>query len=165
MDRMLDEYLDFARGEGGEKAQLVDLGEVIRDVAEAVGRAHSGDKTLVLDIPPGTLMAVKPQALRRCLSNLIDNAMKHGRQVRVTLSRLDRMAEIHVDDDGPGIAPEQRDEAMKPFRRLDEGRNLQSGGVGLGLAIANDIARAHGGELVLGDSPDGGLRATVRLPL
>jgi two-component system osmolarity sensor histidine kinase EnvZ len=111
------------------------------------------------------LLAVKTSALRRCVTNLIDNALKHGRQVRVSLERAPHAAEIHVDDDGPGIAPDQREEALRPFHRLDEGRNLQSGGVGLGLAIARDIARAHGGELLLSESPTGGLRATVRLPV
>jgi two-component system osmolarity sensor histidine kinase EnvZ len=165
MGRMLDEYLDFARGEGGEKAQLVDLGDLVRETAEAAARARPGGEGLRLEAPSGTFMAVKPQALRRCLTNLIDNALKHGRQVRVSLLREERFAEIHVDDDGPGIKPEKREEALKPFHRLDEGRNLQTGGVGLGLAIASDIARGHGGELILSDSPDGGLRATVRLPL
>jgi two-component system osmolarity sensor histidine kinase EnvZ len=165
MERMLDEYLDFARGEGSEKAQLVDLGDLLRETAEAAERARPGGERLLLEAPPGTLMAVKPQALRRCLINLIDNAMKHGRQVHVSFKREARFVEIHVDDDGPGIKPEKREEALKPFRRLDEGRNLQTGGVGLGLAIASDIARAHGGELLLSDSPEGGLRATVRLPV
>jgi two-component system osmolarity sensor histidine kinase EnvZ len=85
--------------------------------------------------------------------------------VRVSLELGARFAEVHVDDDGPGIAPDKREEALLPFRRLDEGRNLQTGGVGLGLSIARDIARAHGGELLLSQSPDGGLRATIRLPV
>jgi two-component system, OmpR family, osmolarity sensor histidine kinase EnvZ len=165
MERMLDEYLDFARGEGGEKAQLVDLGDLLRETAEDAQRARPGGEKLALDTPQGTMLAVKPQALRRCFTNLIDNAIKHGRHVRVSLLREDRFAEIHIDDDGPGIAKDQREEALKPFRRLDEGRNLQKGGVGLGLAIANDIARGHGGELLLSDGPYGGLRATVRLPI
>ena len=166
MQRMLDEYLDFARGEEGEKSQLADLGDLVRDAAEAAARARTGgENRLVLEVPSGTLLSVKANALRRCVTNLIDNALKHGRQVRVSLTRTARFAEIHVDDDGPGIAPEQREEAFRPFHRLDEGRNLQSGGVGLGLAIARDIARAHGGELLLADSPLGGLRAIIRLPV
>jgi len=166
MERMLDEYLDFARGEEGEKAQLTDLGDLVSDAAAAAARARSGGADrLVVNAPYGTLLAVKTSALRRCVTNLIDNALKHGRQVRVSLERTSHAAEIHVDDDGPGIAPDQREEAMLPFHRLDEGRNLQSGGVGLGLAIARDIARAHGGELLLNESPSGGLRATVRLPV
>jgi len=81
------------------------------------------------------------------------------------LSRDDRFAEIAVEDNGPGIAQARREEAFRPFHRLDEGRNLQSGGSGLGLAIARDIARAHGGDIVLSDSALGGLKATIRLPL
>ena len=134
MQRMLDEYLDFARGEEGEKSQLADLGDLVRDAAEAAARARTGgENRLVLEVPSGTLLSVKANALRRCVTNLIDNALKHGRQVRVSLTRTARFAEIHVDDDGPGIAPEQREEAFRPFHRLDEGRNLQSGGVGLDL--------------------------------
>jgi two-component system osmolarity sensor histidine kinase EnvZ len=166
MERMLDEYLDFARGEGGEKSQLADLGDLVRDAANACARARrGGEDRLALEAPSGVLLAVKASALRRCVTNLIDNAFKHGRRVRVSLELEARFAEVHVDDDGPGIALDKREEAFRPFHRLDEGRNLQSGGVGLGLAIARDIARAHGGELLLSESPDGGLRATIKLPV
>lgn len=163
MERMLDDYLDFARGEGGEKSKLTDLGALVRDAAEAVRRARQGE--LQLQVPEGVLVAVKKNALRRCVSNLIDNALKHGSIAIVSLDLDARFAEIHVDDDGPGITPNLREEAFRPFHRLDEGRNLQTGGVGLGLSIARDIARAHGGDLTLGESPRGGLRATVRLPI
>ncbi|MDE2134759.1 MAG: HAMP domain-containing protein [Alphaproteobacteria bacterium] len=166
MERMLDEYLDFARGEGGERAQLVDLGDLVRGAAEAAARARRGaEKRLSLETPSGVLLAVKTNALRRCVTNLIDNALKHGRHVRVSLAREARFAEVHVDDDGPGIAENMREEAFRAFHRLDQGRNLQTGGVGLGLTIARDIARAHGGELLLSQSPAGGLRATIRLPV
>ena len=166
MERMLDEYLDFARGEGGEQSQLADLGDLVRDAAGASARARrGGEERLTLETPGGVLLPVKTNALRRCVTNLIDNAFKHGRLVRVSLELGARFAEIHVDDDGPGIAPEKREEALRPFHRLDEGRNLQTGGVGLGLTIARDIARAHGGELLLSESPDGGLRATIKLPV
>jgi two-component system osmolarity sensor histidine kinase EnvZ len=96
---------------------------------------------------------------------LIDNALKHGRHVDVSLQRNGQTVEILVDDDGPGIPEARREEAFRPFHRLDEGRNLQSGGSGLGLAIARDIARAHGGDLTLSDSALGGLRAAIRLPV
>jgi two-component system, OmpR family, osmolarity sensor histidine kinase EnvZ len=163
MERMLDDYLEFARGEGGEKSQLVDLGALVRDAAEAAGRARPGP--LEVGVPDGVLLSVKANALRRCVTNLIDNALKHGLSAAVSLDLGARFAEIHVDDDGPGIPPEKRDEAFRPFHRLDEGRNLQTGGVGLGLSIARDIARAHGGDLSLSTSPRGGLRATIRLPI
>jgi len=162
MERMLDDYLEFARGEGGEKSQIADLGALVRDAAEAAGRARPGP--LAIAVPDGMLLSVKAHALRRCVTNLIDNALKHGNSAAVSFELVGHYAEIHIDDDGPGIAPEQRDEAFRPFHRLDEGRNLQTGGVGLGLTIARDIARAHGGDLLLSGSPRGGLRATIRLP-
>ena len=120
---------------------------------------------MAVSTPDVMPVSVKPAALRRCLSNLIDNAFKHGRMVRVTLARDDRLAEIMVEDDGPGIPETRHEEAFRPFHRLDEGRNLQVGGSGLGLAIARDIARAHGGDIVLGKSELGGLKATIRLPV
>lgn len=163
MERMLDDYLDFARGEGGEKSQIADLSQLIRDAADAAGRARPGP--LTLHVPEGVLVSVKPRALRRCVTNLIENALKYGHSASVSLDLQTRFAEIHVDDEGNGIAPDLREEAFRPFHRLDEGRNLQTGGVGLGLAIARDIARAHGGDLTLSDSPKGGLRATIKLPI
>ncbi len=100
------------------------------------------------------MVSVKRAALRRCLTNLVDNALKHGARVAVDLTRDERLVEIAVEDDGPGIPEARREEAFRPFHRLDEGRNLQSGGSGLGLAIARDIARAHGGDIVLDKSRD-----------
>ena len=163
MERMLDEYLDFARGEGGGTAELADLGSLLRDAADAATRVRpAGRGRLTLEAPDGILLAVKTNALRRCVANLIDNALKHGTQVRVSLVREGRYTEVRVDDNGPGIPTDQREEAFRPFHRLDG--KPQIGGVGLGLTIARDIARAHGGDLVLSQSPEGGLRATIRLP-
>ena len=117
-------------------------------------------------IAPETMaFSGKRAGLRRCLTNLVDNALKAGRHVSVSLSRQDRYAEIAVEDDGPGIPESRREEAFRPFHRLDEGRNLQTGGSGLGLAIARDIARAHGGDILLDKSSLGGLKATIRLPV
>jgi two-component system, OmpR family, osmolarity sensor histidine kinase EnvZ len=165
MEHMLDEYLEFARGAGGERAEVSDLGHIAKDAVDAAARARSATPDrLSIDLPPGVVISVRPRALRRCLVNLIDNALKHGGKVAVSLRRDDRTAELIVDDDGPGIEPARREEAFRPFHRLDQGRNLQIGGVGLGLAIARDVARAHGGEIVLEGSPLGGLRAIVRLP-
>lgn len=164
MEHMLDEYLAFARGEGGEESQTADLTELVRDTAAAAARArqHEG---LAVNAPGPVWVSVKRAALRRCLTNLVDNALKHGTRVAVTLVQSEKLVEIVVDDNGPGIAPGRREEAFRPFCRLDEGRNLQAGGSGLGLAIARDIARAHGGDIILGDSDLGGLKATIRLPV
>ena len=164
MEHMLDEYLAFARGEGGEESLPTDLGELVRDAAVAAAKARQRDG-IAVTAPEHVTVSVKRAGLRRVLSNLLDNALKHGSKVAISLERDERMVEIAVEDNGPGIPEARREEAFRPFHRLDEGRNLQSGGSGLGLAIARDITRAHGGDLVLGYSSLGGLKATVRLPV
>jgi two-component system osmolarity sensor histidine kinase EnvZ len=164
MEHMLDDYLAFARGEGGEESSLTDLSELLRDVASAAERAQPGARIAVA-APAHVPVSVKRAGLRRVFANLIDNALKHGAQVAVSLTQDERLVEIAVEDNGPGIPEPRREEAFRPFHRLDEGRNLQSGGSGLGLAIARDIARAHGGDIVLSESPLGGLKATIRLPV
>ncbi len=166
MEHMLDDYLAFARGEGGEESEDSDLGELVRDTAQAAAKARAADEDrLSVTAPAHVRLSVKRAALRRCLTNLVDNGLKAGRHVAVTLTQGARHAEIAVEDDGPGIPESRREEAFRPFHRLDQGRNLQSGGSGLGLAIARDIARAHGGDITLGKSPMGGLKATIRLPV
>ena len=164
MEHMLDDYLAFARGEGGEAAEDTDLGELVRDTAAAAAKAREG-RDVAVSGPEHLNLSVKRAALRRCITNLVDNALKAGSIVEVALSRDERFAEIAVEDDGPGIPESRREEAFRPFHRLDEGRNLQTGGSGLGLSIARDIARAHGGDIVLDKSSLGGLKATIRLPL
>ena len=163
MERMLDEYLAFARGEGGEQAAACDLGELISEIAEDARR--KGGTAIDLTVTGDVVVPVKRNALKRCIVNLVDNAMKYGARTSISLARDGDHVVVTVEDDGPGIPAERRQEAFKPFRRLDEGRNLARGGVGLGLAIARDIARGHGGDVRLGDSSLGGLRATVRIPV
>jgi two-component system osmolarity sensor histidine kinase EnvZ len=166
MEHMLDEYLAFARGEGGEESVVTDLAGLVRDTASGVARAKPGGPArLTVEAPETASLSVKPAALKRCLTNVIDNAFKHGRQVAVTLTCDARWAQIAVEDDGPGIPEARREEAFRPFHRLDEGRNLQKGGSGLGLAIARDIARAHGGDITLDQSAMGGVKAVIRLPV
>ncbi|HEX4273393.1 MAG TPA: ATP-binding protein [Rhizomicrobium sp.] len=164
MEHMLDEYLAFARGEGGEESQVTDLSELVRDTANAAAKARQRED-IAIQTPDRVMVSVKRAGLRRVLTNLVDNALKHGSHVAVTLTQDERLAEIVVEDNGPGIPEARREEAFRPFHRLDQGRNLQSGGSGLGLAIARDIARAHGGDIVLDKSPMGGLKATIRLPV
>jgi two-component system osmolarity sensor histidine kinase EnvZ len=166
MEHMLDDYLAFARGEGGEDAEETDLGELVRDTAMAAAKARAADDDrLTVTAPEHVILSVKKAALRRCLTNLVDNALKASRNVAVTLQPGERHTHIVVEDDGPGIPEDRREEAFRPFHRLDQGRNLQSGGSGLGLAIARDIARAHGGDITLDKSSLGGLKATIRLPV
>jgi two-component system osmolarity sensor histidine kinase EnvZ len=110
-------------------------------------------------------VTIRRDSLKRCISNLVGNAQRHGTQIVLSAVKDGRALFIHVDDNGPGIPEEQRADVFKPFVRLDEARNIDEGGSGLGLAIARDIARAHGGDVMLLDSPMGGLRATIRVPV
>ena len=109
--------------------------------------------------------SVRPDAFKRCVANLVGNAQRHGQKISIEAVRDQRFLTIHVDDDGPGIPANKREEVFKPFLRLDDARNQDEGGTGLGLAIARDIARSHGGDIELDRSPLGGLRATVKLPI
>lgn len=162
MERMLEEYLAFARGEGGEQAAETDLGQLLTEIADDARR--KGASAVDITASGELTIPVKRNALKRCITNLVDNAVKYGSRVSLTARRLEDEIEIAVEDDGPGIPVERRVEAFKPFRRLDEGRNLERGGVGLGLAIALDIARGHGGDVTLDESRFGGLKAAVTLP-
>jgi two-component system osmolarity sensor histidine kinase EnvZ len=162
MEHMIDEYLAFARGESGEPPQSVDLTELIAGV---VGAAVRSGAVVEAEVSPDLTVELRPNAFKRALANLIDNAAAHGEHVRVTAaSRLTGGVEIAIDDDGPGIPEDRYEEAFKPFSRLDESRNQNEKGVGLGLAIARDMARGLGGDLVLERSAMGGLRAVMRLP-
>ena len=111
------------------------------------------------------IVTVRPAAFKRCLANLVSNAARFASAVAITGHRDHRWLTVSVDDDGPGIPANLREEVFKPFLRLDDARNQDEGGTGLGLAIARDIARSHGGDITLGDSPLGGLRATVKVPV
>ena len=162
MEHMVDEYLAFARGEGGEGAEPVLLRPLIEAVTQ--GAARLGTRVKV-SVEPDLSVTVRPNALRRALSNLVMNAAAHGERVEVTARPVaGGLLEILVDDDGPGIPADRYEEAFKAFARLDESRNQNVKGVGLGLAIARDVARGHGGDILLEASPLGGLRAIVRLP-
>ena len=164
MSRMLEGYLAFARGESGdagEQAVPTDLRQLLEEVqSDAERQGHVTE----LDIVGDPIITVRPDAFRRLLFNLVGNAARHGDRIEIIANHETRWLILHVDDDGPGIPADKREEVFKPFVRLDEARNQDEGGSGLGLAIARDVARTHGGDIVLGESPLGGLRATVRLP-
>jgi len=162
MEHMIDEYLAFARGEGGETPETIDLAPLLGEVVEGARRAGA---EVGVELEPGLAARARPNALRRALSNLVMNAAAYGERVVVSArARPQGGVEIAVDDDGPGIPETQYDEAFKAFGRLDEARNQNAKGVGLGLAIARDVARGHGGDIVLERSSLGGLRAVIRLP-
>jgi two-component system osmolarity sensor histidine kinase EnvZ len=161
MEHMIDEYLAFARGQGGEAPDMID----VRALLDAVGQdAVRAGGAVAIAAPDGLKVAARPVALKRALENLVMNAVAHGDQVRLSAEAAPGETRINVDDNGPGLAPEHYEDAFAPFGRLDDARNQNAKGVGLGLAIARDVARSHGGEVVLERSPLGGLRAVLRLP-
>jgi two-component system, OmpR family, osmolarity sensor histidine kinase EnvZ len=161
MEHMVLGYLDFAHGEGSETPVETDLSLLLEDVTAVMRREGA---SLSLDAPSEYLLPVRPNALKRCLINLINNARRYGSHVWLTATPRDDGLDILVDDDGPGIAPADRDRVFRAFVRLDPSRNPATGGVGLGLTIARDVARGHGGDVRLETSPQGGLRARVSLP-
>ena len=162
MGQMLEGYLAFARGDTSELSTPTDVAALLEDLradAERHGAAISLETKGDLDI------RVRPMAMKRCVGNLVANAQRYADCVRITAKREAQFVSIVVDDDGVGIPPEHREDVFRPFYRLDEARNQDEGGAGLGLAIARDIARSHGGDIILSDSPMGGLRAAVRIPI
>ena len=162
MEQMLEGYLAFARGEGTEQAQPIDLARLLREVTNDA--RHSG-RRIVLRAEEPLTVTLRPNAFKRSLTNLVQNACRYGKSVEVAARLAHGQLEVTIDDDGPGIPPEKRADVFKPFFRLEASRNPMTGGVGLGLTIARDIVLGHGGELVLGDAPQGGLRATVLIPV
>jgi two-component system, OmpR family, osmolarity sensor histidine kinase EnvZ len=162
MERMVDEFLSFARGDATEDATPVDVVALVRRAVEDAVRG--GQVVQLGEVDGGGLVALRPMAVRRALDNLIGNAVRYGTRAVVSVAITERAVRLTVEDDGPGIPRARRDEAMAPFARLDAARNPnRGGGAGLGLTIAADIARSHGGTLRLGDSDIGGLKAELVL--
>ncbi len=162
MERMLEAYLAFAKGDQDEAVVDVDIAALLEEIrfdagrnGDAVDVSAEGDLTLPL----------RRHAFKRCLTNLIENGCKYADHVTVTAQRAPHLITIFVDDDGEGVPEDQYEEVFRPFHRLDQARNLDEGGTGLGLAIARDVARSHGGDIVLMQSPLGGLRAQITLPV
>ncbi|MCH2274124.1 ATP-binding protein [Thalassospira sp.] len=162
MERMVDAYLAFARGEEGEKAVPTDIGKLITD---QVGESLRDGQQIDLHIADSLEMDLRPQSVRRCLANIMSNAGRYANNLSVRAGRRGQDYEIVFDDDGPGIPVDKREDVFKPFYRLEESRNQATGGVGLGMTIARDSARGHGGDVFLEDAPGGGLRVRLVLPI
>ena len=161
METMLSGYLDFAKGEGGEKQVLTNLSNMLNIV---VSQARRKGGVIDLHVEGEINVHVRPKVFKRSLINLIDNAVRYAEHVSLRVGKRESFVDIIIDDDGPGIPEESREDVFKPFFRIEESRNLETGGVGLGLSIARDVVRGHGGEIILDTSPVGGLRARIRLP-
>ena len=156
MERMIGGYLAFARGEGSEQAEPANICAVLEEVAASARRAGAD---VSLDAPAALTLSLRVDAVRRAITNLVDNARRHARHIALAAMQQGRAVLVTVDDDGPGISPERRESVFRPFE------SSETGGTGLGLTIARDIVRAHGGEIILEKSPLGGLRARIRLPV
>ncbi len=163
MENMVEGYLAFARGEGTEQPVPTNLGELLRELVDQIKSEKRGAIDLHLEEP--LALPLRPEAMRRCLANLIGNAQKYAENVSVTACARKRSVDITIDDDGPGIPEAERENAFKPFFRIDRSRNPETGGIGLGLTIARDVVRSHGGDVLLEDAPGGGLRARIWLPV
>ena len=165
MQHMLEDYLAFAKGDGGEEAKPTNLRELLQEIyaeAQIYGRQ--------IDLKmrrrrEDLILPLKRQALKRAITNLVSNAARYGDQVVIRAATEGQWVRIEVDDDGPGIPASERENVFRPFYRIDHARNQDEGNSGLGLAIARDIAKSHGGEIALGQSSMGGLRAIISLPI
>ncbi len=162
MRSMLEAYLAFAKGDTGELPVATDIRALLEELKSDAER--DGHVTQI-SVSGETTVTVRPLAFKRCLSNLVTNAQRYGERLALAAERVGAHLYITIDDDGPGIPQDLREDVFRPFFRVDEARNQDEGGTGLGLAIARDIARAHGGDISLSDSPLKGLRATVRIPV
>jgi two-component system, OmpR family, osmolarity sensor histidine kinase EnvZ len=162
MEGMVDAYLAFARGEESEPALTTEVKDLLEEIVAAARRQHPD---IELKATEGLSLKLRRDAMKRCVENLLSNALRYGKRACVSMNVRSNAIDIIVDDDGPGIKPDQREDVFRPFFRLDDSRNPGTGGVGLGLTIARDIARFHGGDVVLENSPMGGVRARVWVPL
>ncbi|MCZ4281870.1 ATP-binding protein [Kiloniella laminariae] len=165
MEQMINGYLAFARGEGREETVSCEITGLLRDLVDQLGQNNN---PIDLHIEEDIVIQLRKESFKRAVSNLVTNAQRYAQHVMVCArkrkSASGYLLEITVDDDGPGIPPESRLDVLKPFFRLEQSRNQATGGVGLGLSIANDVISNHGGDLSLEDAPGGGLRARIILP-
>jgi two-component system, OmpR family, osmolarity sensor histidine kinase EnvZ len=162
MEAMVEGFLAFARDQSEEETTAADIGAIITSVADEANR-NGGN--IVVKRAETIELPVRTSAFKRCLTNLTDNAQRYAKHTEIRLTKQGEVVEIVIDDDGPGIPDEEREEVFQPFVRLDRSRNFDTGGTGLGLSIARDVVRSHGGEIDLSTSPMGGLRVTIHLPV
>jgi len=161
MNRMLEGYLAFARGDSGEDTVETDIDVLLREIG---GEFRIPGHHVTVAFSGDPMVKIRPQSFKRCVANLVDNACRHADKVAVAGRHEEGHLTITVDDDGPGVPLDEQEAIFRPFYRLDNARNIDDSGTGLGMAIARDIARSHGGDIELAKSPLGGLRVTVTIP-
>ena len=160
MERMLNEYLEFSRHQKSEETEVVNLNNLIKEIV----KKYDLEK-ITARLEENLEINIRLNAVKRCLINLIDNSLAYGKKVEIFTKKTANDLVIFVDDDGPGIPENEYKNVMKPFYRIDKSRGQNKSGVGLGLSIANDIIRSHGGNISLEKSPFNGLRVKISLPL
>jgi two-component system, OmpR family, osmolarity sensor histidine kinase EnvZ len=160
MERMLNEYLEFSRHQKNEETEKISLQDIIKDVVDKYE-----SKKIKTSTEDNIKINIRPNSIKRCLTNLIDNGLSYGNNVEINTKSSQNKTVIFIDDDGPGIPESEYKNVMKPFYRIDKSRGLNKSGVGLGLSITNDIIRSHGGDVSLDKSPLNGLRVKISLPL
>jgi two-component system osmolarity sensor histidine kinase EnvZ len=165
MQHMLEDYLAFARGDGGEEAKPTNVRELLEEI---VDDAMVYGKPITLKFRKrrsDVVLPLKRNAFKRAVTNLVSNSVRYGDEIVLRAATESEWLRVEIDDDGPGIPAKERENVFRPFYRIDEARNQDTGHSGLGLAIARDIAKSHGGDITLGQSSMGGLRAIIRVPL
>ena len=160
MEKMLNEYLQFTSSSYLEKDELFDLSNLINEVVEKYN-----NKNISKIIPNQVYFTGRKNLIKRCINNLLDNALKYGKKVNIDLSKKNTNIFIKIEDDGPGIPQNEYENVFKPFYKIDKGRTESKSSVGLGLSIASDIIRSHGGNIKLEKSTLGGLGLKIFLPL
>jgi len=165
MQDMLEDYLAFAKGDGGEESAPTNLRELLQEVHEEAQYFGTPVELKLRKRREEVVLPLKRQAFKRAITNLVSNAARFGDQVIIRGAVEGQWLRIEVDDNGPGIPENERANVFRPFYRLDHARNQDEGNTGLGLAIARDIAKSHGGDITLGESSMGGLRAIISVPL
>lgn len=163
MQAMLEDYMAFAKGDSSEEIGPVDVHDVLTEIRKQTAR--DGKR---IDIRPNgepIVVSLRRHAFKRAVDNIVNNAVRFADRIEIDATKTRKWLTIRVEDDGPGIPPDEQEEVFRPFYRLDKARNQDSGNTGLGLSIARDIVRSHGGEVRLGESRLGGLKATIRLPV
>ena len=163
MEDMLEDYLSFAKGFQGEKSLEINIRNLLEEIRESA-KLRKPDTDIFLVCSPTLHFKVKRRAFKRCLTNLVNNACNHAEEVRIIVKMEDESLNIIISDNGPGIPEESMDQVFRPFFRLDQARNAETGGTGLGLSVARDVARGHGGDIYLSKGTQGGLEATVSVP-
>ena len=156
---MLNEYLEFSRHQKNEETEIVNLDDLVKDLVKKYDK-----KEIDLSIEEDLQINIRPNSIKRCISNLLDNGLSYGKKIKISAQKTVSNISLFVDDDGPGIPENEYQNVMKPFYRIDKSRGQNKSGVGLGLSIANDIIRSHGGSISLMKAPLGGLRVKISFP-